>query len=100
MKTRSVVKRSLLAALVALSVVAHGFSQDNNSKIAYVDSAYAFNAPSPVIPVAGGSIIFANAFRWNGSGPTGGYWRENDVSDNIFRPVFSNVSKYRLQIYN
>jgi hypothetical protein len=49
---------------------------------------------------AGGEIIFPNAFRWNGSGPTGGFWSESIVEDFVFRPVYSNVETYKLQIFN
>lgn len=47
-----------------------------------------------------GTIRFPNAFRWNQAGPTGGYWTENQVDDYTFRPVYTNVASYRLQIYN
>ena len=47
-----------------------------------------------------GNIRFPNVFKWNGSGPTGGYWEENEINDNIFRPFFTNVTEYKLQIYN
>ena len=49
-----------------------------------------------------GLIKFPNAFKWNGSGPTGGYWQEGMYSemDNIFRPHFENVIEYYLQIFN
>jgi hypothetical protein len=47
-----------------------------------------------------GSIIFPNAFRWNGSGSTGGYWNESIVEDFVFRPVYRNVDVYKLQIFN
>jgi PKD repeat protein len=47
-----------------------------------------------------GEIKFPNAFRWNLSGPTGGYWNENQLDDQIFRPFFMNVIDYKLQIFN
>jgi PKD repeat protein len=47
-----------------------------------------------------GEIKFPNAFRWNQSGPTGGYWNESQLNDNIFRPFFTNVISYKLQIFN
>ena len=47
-----------------------------------------------------GEIRFPNAFKWNGSGPTGGYWNENQLDDNTFRPFFTNVIEYKLQIFN
>jgi hypothetical protein len=47
-----------------------------------------------------GEIKFPNAFRWNRSGPTGGYWNEHGLSDDIFRPFSKNVIEYHLQIFN
>jgi PKD repeat protein len=47
-----------------------------------------------------GEIKFPNAFIWNKSGPTGGYWTENQLNDNVFRPFFINVIDYTLQIFN
>jgi PKD repeat protein len=47
-----------------------------------------------------GEIAFPNAFRWNQSGPTGGYWNESQLNDNIFRPFFTNVINYNLKIFN
>ncbi|MGE5349018.1 MAG: PKD domain-containing protein [Actinomycetota bacterium] len=49
-----------------------------------------------------GSLKFPNAFKWNGTGPTGGEWAEgvNPSMDFVFRPFFENVIEYRLQIFN
>jgi PKD repeat protein len=47
-----------------------------------------------------GEIKFPNVFKWNGSGPTGGYWVDNELDDNTFRPFFTNVIEYKLQIFN
>ena len=49
-----------------------------------------------------GTIRFANVFKWNGEGPTGGYWEEGDNTqiDYIFRPHFENIEDYKLQIFN
>ncbi len=47
-----------------------------------------------------GDIKFPNAFKWNGFGPTGGYWEEGEINDNVFRPFFKNVIEYKLQIFN
>lgn len=56
---------------------------------------------SPVIvEFKNGDIRFPNAFRWNMTGPTGGYWNQTEMTDEIFRPFFSNVTDYHLQIYN
>jgi PKD repeat protein len=56
---------------------------------------------SPVrVEFRNGEIKFPNAFRWNQSGPTGGYWGESQLDDKIFRPFFQNVIEYKLQIFN
>jgi PKD repeat protein len=47
-----------------------------------------------------GEIKFPNVFKWNESGPTGGYWEEGSINDNVFRPFFTNVIEYKLQIFN
>jgi PKD repeat protein len=49
-----------------------------------------------------GHIRFANVFKWNGEGPTGGYWEENTNPDMdyVFRPHFENIEDYKLQIFN
>jgi PKD repeat protein len=53
-----------------------------------------------VVEYKTGEIKFPNVFKWNGSGPTGGYWSENQIDDNLFRPFFTNVIEYKLQIFN
>lgn len=49
-----------------------------------------------------GNIRFANVFKWNETGPTGGQWNEgvNPEMDYVFRPFFENVIEYKLQIFN
>ena len=47
-----------------------------------------------------GKIRFPNAFRWNGSGPTGGYWAKGTIDNTVFHPVFENVMEYKLLIYS
>jgi PKD repeat protein len=49
-----------------------------------------------------GEIRYANAFRWNHSGPTGGHWSDgaHEGMDFIFRPFLENVIDYQLQIFN
>ena len=49
-----------------------------------------------------GELKFPNAFKWNGTGPTGGEWTEgvHPSMDNVFRPFFENVIEYKLQIFN
>jgi PKD repeat protein len=49
-----------------------------------------------------GHIDFPNVFKWNKTGPTGGFWRKGvyPEMDNVFRPFFENVTEYKLQIFN
>jgi PKD repeat protein len=49
-----------------------------------------------------GYIKFPNVFKWNESGPTGGYWKEGLYAemDFVFRPFFENTIEYKLQIFN
>ena len=51
--------------------------------------------------VAGeGETNFPNAFRWNGSGPTGGYWEEGTIDNTVFHPHMLNAVQLRMIIYN
>lgn len=70
------------------------------SKDGCIDSAL-LNTPI-VVDWKEGYIKFANAFKWNQTGPTGGYWREGVYAemDFVFRPFFENVIEYKLEIYN
>ena len=49
-----------------------------------------------------GDIKFPNVLKWNGTGPTGGQWKEGvyPEMDYVFRPFFENVLEYKLQIFN
>jgi PKD repeat protein len=49
-----------------------------------------------------GYIKFPNVFTWNGTGPTGGQWREGvyPEMDYVFRPFYENIIEYQLQIFN
>ena len=47
-----------------------------------------------------GNIAFPNVFRWNGSGPTGGYWSPGEIDNTVFHPFFENVEEFKLLIYN
>lgn len=49
-----------------------------------------------------GYIKFSNVFKWNGTGPTGGEWKEGvyPEMDNVFRPFSENIMEYKLQIFN
>jgi PKD repeat protein len=55
---------------------------------------------SVIVKYTEGSLSYANAFAWNRMGPTGGYWEEGEINDHIFRPHFTNVMEYHLQIFN
>jgi PKD repeat protein len=68
------------------------------SKDGCIDSTF-YSSPI-VVDYKTGEIKFPNVFKWNGSGPTGGYWIENQINDNTFRPFFTNVIEYKLQIFN
>ena len=49
-----------------------------------------------------GFISFPNVFKWNETGPTGGFWKPGyyPEMDYVFRPFFENVIEYKLQIFN
>ncbi len=47
-----------------------------------------------------GFIMFPNVFRWNRTGPTGGWWTEGEIDNTVFHPHFINVDEYRLIIYS
>jgi hypothetical protein len=56
---------------------------------------------SPIrVDFRNGKLNFPNAFRWNRSGPTGGYWNDDYIDDSVFRPFFKNITGYNLQIFN
>ena len=56
---------------------------------------------SPVnVSYSEGEIKFPNVFKWNLTGPTGGYWEDNQINDNVFRPFSENIIEYKLQIFN
>jgi PKD repeat protein len=46
-----------------------------------------------------GETKFPNAFVWNGSGPTGGYWEEGTIDNTVFHPHMLNAVELRLIIY-
>jgi hypothetical protein len=71
-----------------LMLSAELLGHSNNSGLSYIPSSLS------------GYLTFPNAFRWNHEGPTGGYWSDNNVDDCTFRPFFSNITTYRLEIYN
>ena len=47
-----------------------------------------------------GVLSYPNVFRWNQSGPTGGYWTEGTIDNTVFHPHFFNVVEYKLLIYS
>lgn len=47
-----------------------------------------------------GETHFPNAFVWNGTGPTGGYWSEGTIDNTVFHPYLENVVDLRMIIYN
>ena len=49
---------------------------------------------------AEGDIIYPNVFRWNESGPTGGYWTPGQIDNTVFHPHFENVAEYNMVIYS
>ena len=52
------------------------------------------------ISAGNGYIMFPNVFRWNRTGPTGGWWNEGEIDNTVFHPHFINVDEYRLIIYS
>ena len=46
-----------------------------------------------------GETKFPNAFVWNGSGPTGGYWEEGTIDNSVFHPHMLNAIEMRMIIY-
>lgn len=68
-----------------------------------------FNCPGTytgeevVTAIAGGEILFPNAFTPNSNGANGGVYDPTDPSQNlndVFHPAFSGVEEYQLWIYN
>lgn len=46
-----------------------------------------------------GSTQFPNAFVWNGTGPSGGYWQEGVIDNTVFHPHMVNPVELRMSIY-
>lgn len=65
----------------------------------------AFNCPDTftveraVEAQGGGEIVFPNAFTPNPGGGNGGAYDPNQVTNDVFFPVFSGVTEYRLSIF-
>jgi len=51
------------------------------------------------IPGGEGSSTFPNAFRWNGSGPTGGHWIPGSTDNTVFHPIVENATELRMVIF-
>lgn len=47
-----------------------------------------------------GLLIFPNAFTPDPSGPGGGFYDENDRTNNVFFPYHENIAEYHLEIYS
>ena len=45
------------------------------------------------------SIMFPNAFKWNGTGSTGGHWTEGTIDNTVFHPNVENVTELRMVIF-
>lgn len=95
-----VLRRSLLSGILMIFIFFCAFPQKVIMDTTYLRSNNT-DGVNALTPSGGtGAIMFATAFRWNKSGPTGGYWSDNEINDNVFRPVFTNVAKYTLQVFN
>ena len=74
-------------------VTLYVWSEDNCPDTASLDNLLKIKAGE-------GYIRFPNVFRWNRTGPTGGWWNEGEIDNTVFRPHFINVDKYHLIIYS
>ncbi len=59
-----------------------------------------YSEENAVTALSAGEIIFPNAFTPNPSGPNGGYYNDNDFSNDVFHPIFKGVVEYELNIFN
>ncbi len=46
-----------------------------------------------------GNTVFPNAFKWNGTGPSGGNWGENAIDNTIFHPHMENAVDLHMLIF-
>lgn len=51
------------------------------------------------VPDGEGSSTFPNAFRWNGSGPTGGHWTPGSEDNTVFHPDVESATELRMIIF-
>lgn len=47
-----------------------------------------------------GSTAFPNAFRWNGTGPTGGHWTPGSEDNTVFHPDVENAIELEMFIFS
>jgi gliding motility-associated-like protein len=59
-----------------------------------------YTIPRAVIAESIGEVSFPNAFTPSESGPSDGSYDPNDFDNDVFHPIFSGVSEYRLSIFN
>ena len=59
-----------------------------------------FSIPSAVTAIAGGEIVFPNAFTPGNNGPTDGVYDPNSFDNDIFHPLSEGVQEYKLQVFN
>lgn len=59
-----------------------------------------FLLPSAVTAIAGGEIVFPNAFTPSNMGPNGGVYDPNSFDNDIFHPLSQGVVDYKLQVFN
>jgi PKD repeat protein len=50
------------------------------------------------IPEGEGTSIFPSAFKWNGSGPTGGNWTQGNEDNTVFHPKIEGATALRMII--
>ncbi|MCC6841196.1 MAG: PKD domain-containing protein [Flavobacteriales bacterium] len=59
-----------------------------------------FAVAGVVTALAGGDIVFPNAFTPGNNGPTDGVYDPNSFDNAIFHPMSSGVVAYKLQVFN
>ena len=47
-----------------------------------------------------GSTTFPNAFKWNGTGPTGGHWTPGSEDNTVFHPDVENATALEMKIFS
>lgn len=59
-----------------------------------------FSIAGAVTAIAGGEIVFPNAFTPGNLGPTDGVYDPNSMDNDIFHPLSQGVVDYKLQVFN